>query len=147
MFTKAPVPPRLRTAKLLGPAAPRSLISELVAQEQAGGGGVPELTVDGEKSMFMVEEVGSFGLPADSVAVPENVKVPTSAGNEPALVLEMMLQAKQQGLPLPGAIAPGTPMADVTKTGDTFYTNEMVDNVLVSRDGFCDAGTRVYAHG
>ena len=41
---------------------------------------------------------------------------------------------------MPGAIAPGTPMADVTKTGDTFYTNEMVDNVLVSRDGFCDAG-------
>src|SRR5882757_992680 len=55
--------------------------------------------------------------------------------------------AKQMGLPMPGAIAPGTPMADVTKTGDTFYTNEMVDNVLVSRDGFCDAGTRVYAHG
>jgi monoterpene epsilon-lactone hydrolase len=69
----------------------------------------------------------------------------TSAGG--ALVLEMMLQAKQQGLPLPAAIAPGTPMADVTKTGDTFYTNEMVDNVLVSRDGSCDAGTLVYAHG
>jgi monoterpene epsilon-lactone hydrolase len=77
---------------------------------------------------------------------PKNMAVfGTSAGG--ALVLEMMLQAKRQGLPLPGAIAPGTPMADVTKTGDTFYTNEMVDNVLVSRDGFCDAGTRVYAHG
>jgi acetyl esterase/lipase len=77
---------------------------------------------------------------------PKNMAVfGTSAGG--ALVLEMMLQAKQQGLPLPGAIAPGTPMSDVTKTGDTFYTNEMVDNVLVSRDGSCDAGTRVYAHG
>jgi monoterpene epsilon-lactone hydrolase len=77
---------------------------------------------------------------------PKNMAVfGTSAGG--ALVLEMMLQAKQQRLPLPGAIAPGTPMADVTKTGDTFYTNEMVDNVLVSRDGFCDAGTMVYAHG
>jgi acetyl esterase/lipase len=64
-----------------------------------------------------------------------------------ALVLEMMLQAKRMGLPLPGAIAPGTPMSDVTKTGDTFYTNEMVDNVLVSRNGFCDAATVVYAHG
>src|SRR5260370_7967188 len=59
----------------------------------------------------------------------------------------MMLRARQMGLPMPGAIAPGTPMADVTKTGDTFYTNEMVDNVLVSRDGFCDAATVVYAHG
>jgi dienelactone hydrolase len=77
---------------------------------------------------------------------PKNMAVfGTSAGG--ALVLEMMLQAKQQGLPLPGAIAPGTPMSDVTKTGDTFYTNEMVDNVLVSRDGSCDAATMVYAHG
>jgi acetyl esterase/lipase len=77
---------------------------------------------------------------------PKNMAVfGTSAGG--ALVLEMMLQAKQQGLPLPAVIAPGTPMSDVTKTGDTFYTNEMVDNVLVSRDGFCDAGTMVYAHG
>ena len=80
------------------------------------------------------------------ISAPKNVAVfGTSAGG--ALVLEMMLRAKQQELPLPGAIAPGTPMSDVTKTGDTFYTNEMVDNVLVSRDGFCDAGTKVYAHG
>jgi epsilon-lactone hydrolase len=79
-------------------------------------------------------------------SAPRNMAVfGTSAGG--ALVLEMMLRAKQERLPLPGAIAPGTPMSDVTKTGDTFYTNEMVDNVLVSRDGFCDAGTRVYAHG
>jgi epsilon-lactone hydrolase len=77
---------------------------------------------------------------------PKNVAVfGTSAGG--ALVLEMMLQAKQLGLPMPGAIAPGTPMSDVTKTGDTFYTNDMVDNVLVSRDGFCAAATTVYAHG
>jgi acetyl esterase/lipase len=69
----------------------------------------------------------------------------TSAGG--ALVLEMMLKAKELGLPMPGAIAPGTPMSDVTKTGDSFYTNEFVDNVLVSPNGFCDAATVVYAHG
>ena len=69
----------------------------------------------------------------------------TSAGG--ALVLEMGLRAKQLSLPMPGAIASGTPMSDVTKVGDTFYTNEMVDNVLVSRDGFCDAGAKVYAAG
>ena len=49
----------------------------------------------------------------------------TSAGG--ALTLEMVLRAREQGLPMPGAIAPGTPMSDVTKTGDSFYTNEMVD--------------------
>ena len=69
----------------------------------------------------------------------------TSAGG--ALTLEAVLRAKREGLPVPGAIAPGTPMSDVTKTGDSFYTNELVDNVLVSRDGFCDAATVVYAKG
>ena len=69
----------------------------------------------------------------------------TSAGG--ALVLEMGLKAKQLKLPMFGAIASGTPMSDVTKVGDTFYSNELVDNVLVSRDGFCDAGVKVYAAG
>ena len=61
--------------------------------------------------------------------------------------LAPLLRAKEQGVALPGAISAGTPMSDATKTGDSFYTNEMVDNVLVSRDGFCDAATAVYAHG
>jgi acetyl esterase/lipase len=69
----------------------------------------------------------------------------TSAGG--ALTLEMVLRARQEGLPMPGAIAPGTPMSDVTLTGYSFYTNEKVDNVLVSRNGFCQAATVIYAHG
>ena len=77
---------------------------------------------------------------------PGNVAVfGSSAGG--ALTLEMMLRAKQDGLPMPGAIAPGTPMSDVTKQGDSFQTNALVDNVLVSSDGFCDAATRFYANG
>jgi epsilon-lactone hydrolase len=77
---------------------------------------------------------------------PKNIAIfGSSAGG--ALTLEMILKAKQDGLPLPGAIAPGTPMSDVTKVGDTFVTNAMLDNVLVSPDGFCDAGTKVYANG
>ncbi len=69
----------------------------------------------------------------------------SSAGG--ALTLEMMLRARTDGLPMPGAIAPGTPMADATQAGDTFQTNALVDNVLVSPAGFCDAATRFYAHG
>jgi acetyl esterase/lipase len=77
---------------------------------------------------------------------PKNVAIfGSSAGG--ALTLEMILKAKQEGVPLPGAIAPGTPMSDVTKVGDSFVTNAMLDNVLVSPDGFCDAGTKVYANG
>ena len=69
----------------------------------------------------------------------------TSAGG--ALALSMVLRAREQGLPMPGAIAPGSPMSDVTKHGDSFHTNEMVDNILVSRDGFCHAATLIYANG
>ncbi len=69
----------------------------------------------------------------------------TSAGG--ALVLEMALRAKQEKLPMPAAIASGTPMSDATKTGDSFQTNALVDNVLVSPDGFCDAAASFYAHG
>jgi epsilon-lactone hydrolase len=77
---------------------------------------------------------------------PKNIAIfGTSAGG--GLTLAMMLKAKQDKVPMPGAIAPGTPMSDVTKAGDTFQTNAMVDNILVSPDGFCDAGTKVYANG
>src|SRR3954469_9598358 len=77
---------------------------------------------------------------------PKNIAIfGSSAGG--ALTLEMGLKAEQAGPPLPGAIAPGTPMSDVTKVGDTFVTNAMLDNVLVSPDGFCDAATKVYANG
>ena len=69
----------------------------------------------------------------------------TSAGG--ALVLAMGLRAKRDNLPMPGAIASGTPMSDITKAGDTFHTNAMVDTVLVSTDGFCDAAARFYANG
>jgi acetyl esterase/lipase len=69
----------------------------------------------------------------------------SSAGG--ALTLEMVLRMKAEGLPLPAAIAPGTPMSDVTGVGDSFQTNARVDNVLVAVDGFCDAATRFYARG
>lgn len=69
----------------------------------------------------------------------------TSAGG--ALTLAIVLRAKQEGIPIPAAIAPGTPMSDVTGVGDTFYTNEMVDNVLVSRNGICQAAAQYYAAG
>ena len=69
----------------------------------------------------------------------------TSAGG--ALTLSVVLRAKQEGLPLPAAIAPGTPMSDLSRTGDSFHTNHMVDNVLVAADGRCDAMARLYANG
>jgi acetyl esterase/lipase len=69
----------------------------------------------------------------------------TSTGG--GMTLAMVLRAKQEGLPLPAATAPGTPWSDLTKTGDTYYTNEQVDNVLVSYEGWLGDAAQLYANG
>ena len=51
-----------------------------------------------------------------------------SAGG--SLALTTLMRAKMEKLPMPGAIAPGSPTVDLSKTGDSLFTNEMVDNVL-----------------
>ena len=80
------------------------------------------------------------------MADPKNMAIfGSSAGG--ALTLSMVLRAKQDNLPLPAAIAPGTPMADLTDTGDTFSTNAMLDNVLVAPGASCDARAALYANG
>jgi acetyl esterase/lipase len=77
---------------------------------------------------------------------PENVAIfGTSAGG--SLVLTTLLRAKMEGLPMPAAIAPATPTVDLTKTGDTLFTNAMVDNVLLTQDGFIRATALLYANG
>jgi acetyl esterase/lipase len=69
----------------------------------------------------------------------------TSTGG--GMTLAMVLRAKKEGLPLPAATAPGTPWSDMTKTGDTFFTNEMIDNILVSNDGWLGDAAKLYAGG
>ena len=69
----------------------------------------------------------------------------TSTGG--GMTLAMILRAKQEGLPLPAAIAPGTPWADLTETGDSYRTNEWVDNVLVSYHGYLQHAAELYANG
>ena len=71
------------------------------------------------------------------MADPNNMAIfGTSAGG--ALTLQMILRAKQENLPLPAAIAPGTPMSDLTGAGDSFRTNAM--NVLAAYGARCDKG-------
>jgi acetyl esterase/lipase len=69
----------------------------------------------------------------------------TSTGG--GMTLAMILRAKQENLPLPAAIAPGTPWADLTETGDTYKTNEWLDNVLVSYNGWLVHAAKLYANG
>jgi epsilon-lactone hydrolase len=80
------------------------------------------------------------------MAEPKNLAIfGTSAGG--ALTLSMVLRAKQENLPLPGAIASGTPMSDLTGRGDSFVTNAMLDNVLVAYGASCDKRAALYANG
>ena len=69
----------------------------------------------------------------------------TSAGG--SLTCTTLLRAKAEGLPMPGAIALGTPTVDLTDAGDSLYTNEGIDNVLGTRDGFIRASVALYANG
>jgi monoterpene epsilon-lactone hydrolase len=77
---------------------------------------------------------------------PKNMAIfGSSAGG--ALTLSMVLRAKLDNVPLPGAIAPGTPMSDLTLAGDSFATNAMVDNVLIAPSPSCDARAALDANG
>ena len=69
----------------------------------------------------------------------------TSAGG--SLTFTTLLRAKLERLPMPGAIATGTPTVDLSKTGDSLFTNCMVDNVLGTQDGFIRATALLYANG
>jgi epsilon-lactone hydrolase len=97
-----------------------------------------------------------FPFPAaidDTVAVwkevikshtPRNVALfGTSTGG--GMTLATVIRLKELGLPLPGALMAGTPWADLSKTGDSYFANEFVDNVLGSYDGGLEAAAKLYA--
>jgi acetyl esterase/lipase len=93
-----------------------------------------------------LDDVMTVWKAAQKMARPKNMAVfGTSAGG--GLVLSMVLRAKQEKLPLPAAIAPGTPMSDLTDAGDTFQTNAMLDNVLVAPGANCDKRAALYTNG
>jgi monoterpene epsilon-lactone hydrolase len=83
---------------------------------------------------------------ATKMAAPKNMAIfGSSAGGN--LTLAMVLRAKQDKLPLPAAIAPGTPMSDLTNAGDSFQTNAILDNVLVASGANCDQRAALYIAG
>lgn len=67
----------------------------------------------------------------------------TSAGG--GLVLATLLKLQELGLPLPGAIAPLSPWADLSKTSDSLWVNEYVDEIAISYDGLVAGMAQVYA--
>jgi monoterpene epsilon-lactone hydrolase len=68
-----------------------------------------------------------------------------SAGG--GLALSIVQRAKKEGLQLPAAIMAGTPWSDLSKTGDSYFTNAGVDNVVVTYEGLLEAAAKLYANG
>ena len=156
MLTPAEIPPQNRNRLLIhihggcfvsGPG--ESGTSEAIMM--AGFGGFKVLSVDyrmppDHPYPAALDDVMTIWKAAQKMAPARNMAViGSSAGG--GLTLSMVLKAKMDKLPLPAAIAPGTPMSDLTGAGDSFQTNAMVDNVLVAYGASCDVRAAMYANG
>lgn len=69
----------------------------------------------------------------------------TSAGGNITMVTTLKLI--EEGVELPKALFLGTPVTVLNKKGDSFYTNENLDRVLGTWDGFLAASFKLYANG
>lgn len=75
---------------------------------------------------------------------PENVAIfGGSAGG--GLAAATVLQARDAGLPLPAAVVMNTPWSDLSKNGDSYFSNHGVDPILPSYDGVLGAAAKLYA--
>lgn len=156
MLTPAVIPPQNRNRLLIhvhggcfvsGPG--ESGTSE--ATMMAGFGGFKVLSVDyrmppDHPFPAALDDVMTIWKAAQKMAPAKNMAViGSSAGG--GLTLSMVLKAKMDKLPLPAAIAPGTPMSDLTGAGDSFQTNALIDNVLIAYGASCDVRAAMYANG
>lgn len=77
---------------------------------------------------------------------PQNMAIFGSSSGG-GLALATVLRAKDEGLPLPGAVSAATPWSDLDKIGDSYFANEYVDNMLVTWDGWLSGAAHLYADG
>lgn len=156
------------TIRILTPPPPREPISETVLINLHGGG----YTIGGGDVSAM-EGLGlaaagyrvvsvDYRMPPehpfpaavdDGVAVyralledyaPERIAIfGSSAGG--GLTAAVIVAARDAGLPLPAAAVMHTPWSDLSKTGDTYYTLEGVDPILLSYDGSLAQSAALYA--
>lgn len=67
----------------------------------------------------------------------------TSAGS--GLTAAAMFKLKELNLPQPAVIGLGTPFMDITKTGDSYFTNQGLDNFLVTYDNLLKSIAQLYS--
>jgi acetyl esterase/lipase len=69
----------------------------------------------------------------------------TSAGG--GLIMTTMLRLKDLKLAMPAALFLGTPGADLSKTGDSLFTNAELDHLLGRYEGSLEECVKLYAGG
>ena len=71
----------------------------------------------------------------------------TSAGGGLAMatILKLQQSVGSGAVPLPAALSISTPWSDLTKTGDSYVVNDMVDSCLASYDGVLGDAVALYA--
>lgn len=75
---------------------------------------------------------------------PENLGMfGTSAGS--GLTAAAMLKLNELNLPQPAVVGLGTPFIDVTDTGDSYHTNQDIDNFLVTYNGLLKKIAQLYS--
>lgn len=75
---------------------------------------------------------------------PENIGIfGTSAGS--GLTAAAMLKLRDLNLPQPAVVGLGTPFIDITDTGDSYHTNQDIDNFLVTYNGLLKSIAKLYA--
>ena len=67
----------------------------------------------------------------------------TSAGG--GLAFASVHKLRELRIQTPAAVYGGTPWVDLSKTGDTLFTNEGLDRILVTYDGTLGASAKLYA--
>lgn len=67
----------------------------------------------------------------------------TSAGG--GLAAATIVAARDEGLDMPAAAILNTPWSDLSKSGDSYFSNHGVDPVLPAYDGVLEASARLYA--
>jgi acetyl esterase/lipase len=67
----------------------------------------------------------------------------TSAGG--GLAMASIHNFKAEGLEIPAALFLGTPWTDLNKTGDSYFLNEGIDQILVSYEGLLAGAAHLYA--